>query len=127
MVVYYKVVLIFRKIIPDGKWLIRYWNEKRGESSIESWFDKLDQDQLKSVSKELKMLAEVGNKLRLPHSKPLGKSLFELRERKYGLRLYYGFHGKHVVVLLAAGDKSSQKRDIKIASERLKVINEEGL
>ncbi len=65
------------------------------------------------------MLEMVGNDLRLPHSKPLGEGLFELRERKYGYRVYYGFKGQCLIILLAAGNKRSQERDIKIARERL--------
>lgn len=109
-------------------WVIRYWDEdESGGSSIEHWLDQLEDDQFKSISKELKMLAEMGNKLKLPHSKPLGKGLFELRERRYGCRMYYSFYKKQVIVLLAAGDKSSQKKDIKIARTRLEIIKEGGL
>ncbi len=65
------------------------------------------------------MLEEIGNELRLPHSKALGDGLFELPERRHGYRIYYGFNGKSLIILLAAGDKTSQERDIKIARERL--------
>jgi putative addiction module killer protein len=34
-----------------------------------------------------------------------------------GYRVYYKFVGKHIVVLLAGGDKSSQKHDIRTALE----------
>ncbi len=68
------------------------------------------------------MLREVGNELRLPHSRPLGDGLFELRDRRYGYRIYYGFSGKHLIILLAAGNKTSQERDMKIARERLSKI-----
>ena len=87
--------------------------------SVESWLDCLTTQQLKSVAKELRFLELSGNKLRLPHSKSLGGGLFELRERKFGYRIYYAFdHGK-LVVLLQAGDKSSQQRDIRLAREAL--------
>ncbi len=101
------------------KWEIEYWSATKGKSPIEKWLDSLEKDQLKSLAKELKMLEEAGNELKMPHSFPLGKGLFELRERKYGLRVYYGFHGDILIILLAAGDKKSQARDIKTARERL--------
>lgn len=104
------------------KWHIEYWDEGKNKNPIEKWFDKLTKDQLKSVAKELKMLEEVGNELRLPHSKALGEGLFELRERRHGYRIYYGFKGKCLIIVLAAGDKASQERDIKIARERLTKI-----
>tara|TARA_R110002167_G_scaffold355156_1_gene569403 strand:- start:4194 stop:4511 length:318 start_codon:yes stop_codon:yes gene_type:complete len=88
--------------------------------SVESWLDSLSKQQLKSIAKELRLLELCGNDLRLPHSKSLGQGLFELRERKFGYRIYYGFEQGRVIILLNAGDKSSQNRDIKVAREALK-------
>ncbi|MBP6870248.1 hypothetical protein KBC04_05170 [Candidatus Babeliales bacterium] len=45
--------------------------------------------------------------------------MFELRERHYGSRIYYGFCGNRLIILVAAGDKTSQEKDIKIARQRL--------
>ena len=104
------------------KWQIEYWDGAKSKNPIEKWLDELTKDQLKSVAKELKMLEGAGNELKLPHSRPLGGGLFELRERRYGYRVYYGFNGKHLIILLAAGDKTSQERDIKIARERFSKI-----
>ncbi|WP_308420270.1 MULTISPECIES: type II toxin-antitoxin system RelE/ParE family toxin [Cysteiniphilum] len=64
-----------------------------------------------------------GNKLKLPHSKTLGGGLFELRERKFGYRIYYKFEKDCVVLLLHAGDKTSQQKDIKRAKKLLKEIH----
>lgn len=86
------------------------------------WINKLIKDQSNAIFKKLYILEELGNELELPHSKSLGKGLFELREMEYGYRIYYGFHGKHVIILLAAGDKTSQDRDIKIARQRLAIL-----
>ncbi|MDA0911837.1 MAG: type II toxin-antitoxin system RelE/ParE family toxin [Proteobacteria bacterium] len=58
---------------------------------VEKWLDALTIPQYKSVAKELKLLEMCGNKLKLPHSKTLGGGLFELRERKFGYRIYYKF------------------------------------
>ena len=48
--------------------------------------------------------------------KPVGQSVRELRipEGK-GYRLYYAWDGETVVVLLCAGDKSTQQHDIELA------------
>jgi len=105
-----------------AKWRIEYWDAGRGSGSIEKWLNQLTKEQLKSVAKEITMLEEVGNELKLPHSRSLGKGLFELRERRYGYRMYYGFQGKNIIILLTAGDKKTQEKDIKVARERLVVL-----
>ncbi len=100
-------------------WKIKYWSEGPNKSPVEKWMSKLDKVQFRFVTKELDVLELSGNELRLPHSKALGKGLFELREREFGYRIYYSFQGKCLIILLAAGDKTSQDRDIKVARERL--------
>lgn len=79
----------------------------------------LPKEHSRAVFKELKLLEMSGCTLRLPHSKALGKGLFELRERNYGYRIYYGFTAGQIIVLLHSGNKSTQQHDIKIARERL--------
>ena len=100
-------------------WIIKYWNEETDKSPIDKWLKKLDKNQVKIVYKQLGFLRKLGNELGLPHSKALGQGLFELREQKYGYRIYYGFQGKLLILLLTAGDKTSQDRDIKVARKRL--------
>ncbi len=107
------------------RWQIEYWDVGRAKNPIEKWLDKLTREQLKSVAKEITMLEDAGNELKLPHSKALGKGLFELRERRYGYRVYYGFWGEYIIILLAAGDKKSQEKDITIARKRLSELREE--
>ena len=103
-------------------WSLRYWDDNGGKSSIERWLNKLPEDQLEAVTIELLMLEEVGNELTLPHSKALGKGLFELRERRFGLRIYYCFQRNKIIIVLAAGNKRTQDKDIKIARERLRKL-----
>lgn len=104
-------------------WKIKYWPPK-DKNDFERWFKKLTKEQQKSVVKVVTMLRIGGNELKLPHSKSLGKKLFELRERRYGYRIYYMFHDGHIIVLLAAGDKSTQKNDIRISRLRLAEVLE---
>jgi putative addiction module killer protein len=108
------------------QWKVVYWSEEdEKQPVVEEWLDSLTNDQLKAISKELFLLERCGNTLRLPHSKALGKGLFELRDKNFGFRVYYGFLPNKIIVLLHAGDKSSQKKDIEIARLRLAKLNEE--
>lgn len=101
------------------EWAISYLE------SVESWLDSLTRDKLKAIAKELRLLELAGSDLRLPHSKSLGEGLFELRERRFGLRLYYCFNGGKAVLILLGGDKSTQAKDIKKAKAALKKLKGE--
>jgi putative addiction module killer protein len=102
------------------KWNIEYWHSnEKCKSSFENTLNNLTAKQLVSVAKEVKLLELCGNRLRLPHSRALGGALFELRERKFGYRIYYVFSQNKRIVLLHIGDKSKQNKDIKIARLRL--------
>jgi putative addiction module killer protein len=100
-------------------WHIEYWTTKKGKSPVEQWFDELSKEQFKSIAKEIRMLEIAGNSLKLPHSRSLGNKLFELRERRFGYRVYYTFGMNKIIILLAAGDKKSQEHDIKVSRARL--------
>jgi len=91
-------------------WTIEYLSR----SSLEKWLDKLSEIQLVSIAKEIELLRLCGNELRMPHSKALSKGVFELRERKFGLRIYYTFQTKKII-LLTGGNKDTQQRDITMA------------
>lgn len=101
------------------KWQIEYWCDDNGESAVEEWLDSLPREQLKAVAREMKLLELCGNLLKLPHSRSLKQGLFELRERKYGFRIYYAFLKDKVILLLHSGDKKRQDKDINIARQRL--------
>ena len=76
----------------------------------------------------MKLLELSGHTLHLPHSKSLGKGLFELRERRFGYRIYYKFGQDKTVILLHAGDKSRQANDIiraRLIQQKLKRQNNE--
>lgn len=103
------------------EWKIEYNDE------MEVWLNELTDDQLKSVAKELRLLELSGNLLRLPHSRSLQKGLFELRERRFGYRMYYVFQSGGKVLLLHAGTKATQEKDIKLARKWLDALrNDDG-
>jgi putative addiction module killer protein len=102
-------------------WFIEYWHGAVGKHLVEKWLDTVTGEQFTSVAKEIKILEATGNELKLPHSRALSNGLFELRERRFGYRIYYCFGPHNTIILLAAGDKQSQEKDIKTARERLAI------
>jgi putative addiction module killer protein len=108
-----------------NEWVIKYW-PLEGKNDVERWFKKLTKEQQKSVLKMLTILRLNGNELKLPHSRSLGKKLFEAREGRYGYRIYYMFYEGRIIVLLAAGDKSTQQHDIEVSRLRLAEVLKHG-
>jgi len=95
---------------------------KLGKSPIKHWLKKLTHEQRIAVLYELRCLEAYGNDSNNPYSKPLGKGLFELKTNKYGLRIYFCFRKNKIIRILNAGDKNTQKNDIRIARARLTQI-----
>ncbi len=107
-------------------WNVEMWEDESGNSPVRKWLDSLSDEQVIGLAKTLKLLGDCGNQLRLPHSRALERGIFELRERRFGFRIYYCFKGTKIVLLLCGGDKDSQERDIKKAREILKELRQEG-
>lgn len=106
-------------------WNVEMWEDDSGHSPVKEWLNGLSDEQVIGLSKTIKLLGECGNQLRMPHSKALERGVFELRERRFGFRIYYCFRNGRIVVLLCGGDKDSQKRDIKTAREIMKLLRQE--
>ncbi len=106
-------------------WNVEMWEDDSGHSPVKEWLNGLSDEQVIGLSKTIKLLGECGNQLRMPHSKALERGVFELRERRFGFRIYYCFRNGRIVVLLCGGDKDSQKRDIKTAREIMKLLKQE--
>ncbi|WP_257282143.1 type II toxin-antitoxin system RelE/ParE family toxin [Endozoicomonas sp. ISHI1] len=59
-------------------------------------------------------------------AKPVGMGVSELRIHiGKGYRVYYKQQGKYLFILLCGGDKATQQRDIKMAKELVKLIEEQ--
>lgn len=59
--------------------------------------------------------------------KPVGSGVSELRvDVGQGYRVYFMRIGATIIVLLAGGDKSSQSRDIKLASAMARELKQSG-
>jgi putative addiction module killer protein len=108
-----------------SKWITKYWAENDSSSPVSDWLDSLPSAQYKSIVKKLLLLELCGNVLKMPHSKSLKQGLFELREPSFGLRLYYCFREKKLIIILQGGGKKSQAKDIKVARALIKRLDEE--
>lgn len=100
------------------EWKIHYLDE----ADIQDWLDNLNEPALEKIAIIMDLLKKCGNTLKLPHSKALGDRLFELREKSFGLRIYYTYQRSKIILLVAAGKKDTQERDIKLARRRIKAL-----
>jgi putative addiction module killer protein len=88
---------------------------QNGVVPFDEWFDSL-RDRKMQVAVDARLTrVRAGN---FGDFKSVGGGVFELRiSFGPGLRVYYGLHGREMVVLLAGGDKSTQSRNIRRAQE----------
>ncbi len=93
--------------------IIHEYITRQGNNPFREWFDSL-----KDVRAQVQIDVRIG-RIRLGNfgdAKSVGKGVYELRiQLGPGYRIYYGLEGSAIVLLLCAGDKSSQKKDIKKA------------
>lgn len=97
----------------------------RVKDEIESWTDGI----LADYAKILELLMEFGPHVRMPHSRPMGGGLFELRPRgREGIgRVFYCFViGQRVVILHAFVKKTpdTPERELRIARKRMKEVQD---
>ncbi len=84
-------------------------------SPFRRWFDDLDSQAAASVAAAIERLAE-GN---VSNVKSIGEGAAELKvNRGPGYRVYFGWDGKLLVILLGGGTKRRQQNDIDAALRR---------
>ncbi len=94
---------------------IEYLLLENGSCLFEDWLDTLKDKTLRIVIDARLARVRAGN---LGDCKSLGDGVFELRiTRGPGIRIYFGFEGNNLVIIISGGDKSSQSKDIKRAKE----------
>ena len=79
-------------------WTLERFVLDSGESPVRAFLEGLGGRDRVDALALLKLLAEQGNALKMPHSKPLGERLFELRAGP--VRLFYAFRPGRRIVLL---------------------------
>lgn len=93
---------------------IREYIAPSGKNPFRRWLDSLAGEYKARVQARL-LRIELGN---LGDFKSLGDGVNELRfDFGQGYRVYFGFDGRTIVILLCGGDKSSQRKDIAKAKE----------
>ena len=86
-----------------------------GRSPFRRWFDGLDAQAAAGVTVALERLAD-GN---VSNVKSIGEGVAELKiNRGPGYRVYFGWDGDTLVILLGGGTKRRQSRDIEVALGR---------
>jgi putative addiction module killer protein len=88
---------------------------EEGKSPFRQWFDGLDAQAATIVTVSLGRLAD-GN---TSNVKSIDEGAAELRiDRGPGYRVYFGWDGRTLVILLGGGTKRQQQRDIDAALRR---------
>ena len=94
--------------------LVEYLDEK-GRSPFENWFKRINAQAAAKVTTALVRL-EGGN---TSNTKSLGGGVYELKiDFGQGYRVYFGYDGPKVVILLAGGTKKGQNKDITAAKKQ---------
>jgi len=93
------------------------------KNDIESWPDGI----LADYARLVELLMEFGPNLRMPHSRPIGDGLFELRPhgREGIARALYCYVDRHRIMILHAFVKKTEKtpqKELRLARKRLKEV-----
>jgi phage-related protein len=107
-------------------WEIQFYETPRGERPVEIFMDDLDISTRTKTARAVKLLAQYGSRLTMPHSKKVSSKLFELRIRGVvELRIFYTFLIDEVYLLHMYQKKSQKlpKRELEVARSRLKLLN----
>jgi len=94
----------------DGiEWRIITYETSRGEKPVDEFIKKQRPQARSKIVHTVRLLRQYGNMLGMPHSKALGKGLYELRIRgREELRIFYCFTQKKTIYLLHAFKKQKQ-------------------
>ena len=94
--------------------VLEYLSEEN-QSPFRQWFDGLDPQAAAIIATAIGRLGD-GN---TSNVKPIGEGVAELRiDRGPGYRIYFGWDGKALVILLGGGTKRRQSTDIEAALRR---------
>jgi phage-related protein len=95
------------------------------DDNVSNFIESLEDPTIAKVLRTIDLLEKFGHALSLPHSKPLGKGLFELRIRgEQDVRIFYAFHEAGAVLLHAFIKKSSHtpQKELAAAKQKMKAL-----
>ena len=94
---------------------VRYYLDRSANCPYRQWAEGLDLAALRRVERSIARLAE-GN---VSNVKSVGEGVHELKiDFGPGYRIYFGWQGRTLVVILGGGTKKRQNKDIAEAKER---------
>ena len=93
-----------------------------GQPVVQNFIDSIQKETRSKVYRQIDLLEGYGPQLGMPHSKPMGGGLYELRVRgKQEMRVFYVFAVGSTIYLLHGFQKKSQstpKRELDLARQR---------
>lgn len=108
-------------------WDIGLYETPAGQPVVEDFIRKLQPKTQAKLIRQIELLEEFGAQLSMPHAKPMGGGLYELRVRgKQEVRIFYVFARGSTIYLLHSFIKKTQatpKKELEIAKSRQKGIN----
>lgn len=100
---------------------VKFYKLKNGKEPVKEWLLSLDLTMRVKVVKRLERIYDDN----FGDYKQIAPNLYELRFFfGKGYRIYYTIKNDVIVILLYAGDKSNQQKDIKIAKDYLQDIKD---
>ena len=103
-----------------SNWEIVFFTDARGASPVQEFIHKLPEPEKAKVIWVIDLLAEYGIHLSMPHSRPFGEDLWELRAGA-GRIFYFTFEGRRFVLLHGYVKKTQRApaREIDTARRRM--------
>jgi len=101
--------------MPASEWTVEFYIDKRGRSPVEEYLAALPEDERASVARTIALVRMFGPALGMPHARPVGNGLWELRASAQRI-FYVGYVGRRFVLLHAYRKKSQQTPRSEIAT-----------
>jgi len=94
------------------------------EQEVQTWVDSLDTVAFEVAEAHIDLLAEFGAALRMPHSRPLGDGLFELRFEmaRRSWRVTYWFAPATVIVALTVFAKQRNNEKVEVRRAKAAMV-----